>query len=472
MALSILTNGLQIVLPLDAEADGGKLLNDNFILLDSHLGDTDNPHSVDASQVGAYTSDEVDSIVSGYLPLAGGTMSGTLDLDGYNVNNAGILTIDTGQDGTATGFSTNNADAFDRLTIQPQSGNRGINFFFLPSGTASNSSIQVSNSSDIDSRGRVIIECNGSSGYINADSFGGGTDVTSLNLGVGGYQEDDLVLTSSVITCNLPLAMADNDITGVGTVETTSVSSPSGETLALSPDTGIIQLTNGDQIAWGAQQGYLIAGAATNTLVIGTSGSNAITVDENQQVTIHEGLATALELNGHGIVGDPFQAAFIEVGADGGASPDVGDKLHADQEYTAGDIVKVTEEGDRLELFLGGDHTDQSNWRILVNTFELLIFNPGGPKVIEGVTCGAGVTTSVGWFTEDREIYLGNSSSTSYTFKFSDGDVAVSAYGGSSGTVSCFTAAYSRSPYANDYMSLYRNAPPRGSVTASLTGGL
>ena len=50
--------------------------------LNSHISNKSNPHSVTASQINAYTKEEVNAKIDDYLPLTGGTITGNLIVNG------------------------------------------------------------------------------------------------------------------------------------------------------------------------------------------------------------------------------------------------------------------------------------------------------------------------------------------------------------------------------------------------------
>jgi hypothetical protein len=63
--------------------------------LTTHTSNTSNPHATTAAQVGAYTTGQVNTALAGYLPLAGGTVSGNLSVND-NLNALSNLNFDSG----------------------------------------------------------------------------------------------------------------------------------------------------------------------------------------------------------------------------------------------------------------------------------------------------------------------------------------------------------------------------------------
>jgi hypothetical protein len=73
---------------------------------------------------------------------------------------------------------------------------------------------------------------------------------------------------------------------------------------------------------------------------------------------------------------------------------------------SAGQLVRITGEANRIEQFLGGDASEQTSWLVLQNTVDLTVTNYSGSDVtVNGVTCDTDETTNVGWVNPLAVIY-------------------------------------------------------------------
>lgn len=69
-----------------------------------------------------------------------------------------------------------------------------------------------------------------------------------------------------------------------------------------------------------------------------------------------------------------------------------------------GDMVRVTDQGNRIEVALQTTFNTDSKWQVLVNSFRLYISPEYGPPemdqdlVVNGIVCGGDTSTYVGWF--------------------------------------------------------------------------
>lgn len=90
----------------------------------------------------------------------------------------------------------------------------------------------------------------------------------------------------------------------------------------------------------------------------------------------------------------------------------------------SGDVVRVTDQGDRIEKYLGGADFSNANWLVLDDTAEIIFDPTGGPSStfeINGVEVETGNVTNVGWVNVRQGIPVGdvdgsfNSSSASST---------------------------------------------------------
>lgn len=145
----------------------------------------------------------------------------------------------------------------------------------------------------------------------------------------------------------------------------------------------------------------------------------------------------------------------------------------------AGDVVKVANQGDRIEMYLGGADFTNPNWLVIENTIELtfdLTIN-NGPSAseysINGVTCPLGTATNVGWVKVMDGIPVGDVDASFYV-----GVGMVPAiyqingkfFGSSSGAVygaSYLTLMSDVIGHLNavSMMTFQSNLPPRASVT-------
>jgi hypothetical protein len=67
---------------------------------------------------------------------------------------------------------------------------------------------------------------------------------------------------------------------------------------------------------------------------------------------------------------------------------------------SVGDRAFITNEGGRLEEYLGGDIDDDESWLVLIDTVEIIIFNDdtyGFPVTVNGVVCDYYTLTNAGW---------------------------------------------------------------------------
>jgi|SRR5690625_1486663 len=108
--------------------------------LDDHEADVSNPHGVTAQQVGAATPADVDT----RLPLAGGTMTGDLDLDGHEVQDAELVGYrETVVDhGTVSGTVTVDVSA-GAVHLLEASGQIQVQFSGWPSGAAASVTVHL-----------------------------------------------------------------------------------------------------------------------------------------------------------------------------------------------------------------------------------------------------------------------------------------------------------------------------------------
>lgn len=65
-------------------------INSLSATLTSHISNKSNPHGVTASQINAYTKEEVNAKIDDYLPLTGGTITGNLIVNGTLSTNASL----------------------------------------------------------------------------------------------------------------------------------------------------------------------------------------------------------------------------------------------------------------------------------------------------------------------------------------------------------------------------------------------
>lgn len=66
--------------------------------------------------------------------------------------------------------------------------------------------------------------------------------------------------------------------------------------------------------------------------------------------------------------------------------------------YPIGQLVRVVDQGGRIEQYLGGDSWNNDNWLVLKNTIALSVENATGSSIeINGITCEDGSTTFVGY---------------------------------------------------------------------------
>jgi len=89
--------------------------------------------------------------------------------------------------GTETGIpwiygDNPNDGAYSRVHIKPKTGNKQMQVFLYPSGTATTSAIQVRNSADDANTGRQLIGISGATAYMKTDNKGAGTLPTNFIL--------------------------------------------------------------------------------------------------------------------------------------------------------------------------------------------------------------------------------------------------------------------------------------------------
>jgi hypothetical protein len=86
-----------------------------------------------------------------------------------------------------------------------------------------------------------------------------------------------------------------------------------------------------------------------------------------------------------------------------------------------GDIVVITGEADRVEVYLGGGESSDANWLVLHNTVRLVVYAEFGDITIDGVMCYDEVTTVLGWYPVDSLIPV-----VRWTFNYHEGDKHIS----------------------------------------------
>lgn len=103
--------------------------------------------------------------------------------------------------------------------------------------------------------------------------------------------------------------------------------------------------------------------------------------------------------------------AIAALGGGGGIPETINVNTDADKraltDLVVGQMVNITNEADRLEMYIGGTISNQSSWFVLKNTLELILnsFDVNGSVAITSSDIGlpastainAGVTHSVGW---------------------------------------------------------------------------
>jgi hypothetical protein len=79
---------------------------------------------------------------------------------------------------------------------------------------------------------------------------------------------------------------------------------------------------------------------------------------------------------------------------------------------TEGQQVVITNEGNRVEMFMGTSEASDANWNVLVNTVRLRVVQDTGSMVVNGITCASGTTTIIGWFRAGSVVPVTNRDTT------------------------------------------------------------
>lgn len=97
------------------------------------------------------------------------------------------------------------------------------------------------------------------------------------------------------------------------------------------------------------------------------------------------------------------------------------DKL-ALEDIDAGAMCVITEEGNRLEQYIGGDISKNSNWKVLSNTIFLSFYNyTNEPHVVAGVTVPAPEGEyDIGWLDAGLMLFVDLAYGGSPTVEFYD----------------------------------------------------
>jgi len=77
-----------------------------------------------------------------------------------------------------------------------------------------------------------------------------------------------------------------------------------------------------------------------------------------------------------------------------------------------GQLVRLTDRGNRIEMYNGGTISADSGWDVIVNTYELQGYFESTNGTLNGVSCTADTMTSCGWVKAGRYVGVGNGDGT------------------------------------------------------------
>lgn len=143
--------------------------------------------------------------------------------------------------------------------------------------------------------------------------------------------------------------------------------------------------------------------------------------------------------------------------------------------FVSGDRVRVTDQADRIEQFLGGTVGDNASWLVLENSFQVFIYQASGSSYTftisgqPGVVVPSGVLTSIGWAKTGTLVtsnMAGGSSGMIYSASVRDGNgmIIIGTDGSASGL------PYYWGGSTNNFTSFYLaplSMPPRGQLRLS-----
>jgi hypothetical protein len=135
--------------------------------------------------------------------------------------------------------------------------------------------------------------------------------------------------------------------------------------------------------------------------------------------------------------------------------------------FQAGQLVRVVDQGGRIERFLGGDALNNDNWLVLKNTVQLVVYAGSYdevPMTINNVLMMSGENVNCGWV-DPLDIRVA-SDGLGYTFD----NVFIQNYSGPQNETPSFGVgvygSYHNYPYTS--FSLRMPSPPRGTILLSM----